>query len=165
MKTSLELKGRWWYRLLEVVFFTLLIGGSILAFTFTYWLKGPQTIVDHKISCNFGNKSEFYAFRDKGITTDPWDPSATTEQLQIACGISYAEAMSLLEKSWDTEAAGEEDTQPALFDSSIVDYKGGNSTATGIFWGLLAVLLTAAFFEVIRRNFNYVVFGSFRLRE
>jgi hypothetical protein len=161
MRTLAELREKRWYLLLEVIYFSFLMGASLLSFIIPYLDNKPQLVADYEIKCNFGNMSTFYAVRDGGISINLTSPHDSNGELQLACGISYDMAMSLLEKELSENLAGRNVEAPRLFEMNPVYYVGTGNTMRGIGTGVLNFLVTLFVFELVRRIFYRIALGSF----
>ncbi len=99
--TISDLRQRWWYRLIKVLFIFIHISISILTFYFTYQINLPKIFNDFKVTCIYGHKGTFFAFRDKQIYISPLEVERIStnstmsdlkkEELISACGMSKAE--------------------------------------------------------------------------
>lgn len=166
MKTIKWLNEHWWYRLVKVVYLFLMISiFGIVVFVNTQQVGEYRD--DSKVVCNYGNKSTFLAYKDKGIYVY-YDFSTlrsklqsvltndTAEALQNACGISKAEM-----DSKQNDIFNGTDNGMRLFD--VTSEKVITFTYTSAFlWSLLSLVIILLVAEIIKRIFYYIVLGSVR---
>jgi hypothetical protein len=160
MKTISELEDKIWYRFLKVIFFTIFVSVSLVIVGSIYNGNRPEWIKDHIITCNYGNKTSFAAWNEKGILNVREDMSAipdyTKEIIQKACGISEKE----MEDKFDAILNNTDNGKP-LFSIVQGEVPTGNMLKA-ILFSLLGLLVALVVFELIKRVFYYIVLGNFR---
>jgi hypothetical protein len=163
MKTISELNSKWWYRLIKIVYILIFVVACGTALVISYSEVGSYQN-DHTVTCNYGNKSTFLAYKDKRIYVPFEDysislanlPENIKKEIQTACAISDAE----MKEKIDTYFNGTSDGKKLY---EIIDTKVVVATyLSATLWSLLSLLIIVAIFEVLRRAFYYVVLGALR---
>lgn len=157
-ETLTKLNNRWWYRLLKVIYVSVLIYTLIVSTAFAVADTKPEKLFDRnnsKIVCLDGNKNSF-SFKElglfKGSEIDP-------EDVVRWCNLTTSSPNS--EVSDFTNAAlrsGE------IRDSyqRIEREKTEGSWLLTTAYALITIIIILVLFEVIRRVFYYIFFGTFR---
>jgi hypothetical protein len=157
-KTISYLNSRAWYRLIKVFFISFFIIAVVISLITIYFANEPNQGTDYRVTCNYGNKTNFMLGRDKGIYL--WDADSTKwtdgERNQIiqACGISNVDILN-------TIVPLNSGLHPLpLYSISTVVFIV--TVAKIIGYSLLAILMIAFIFEVLKWAFYYIVLGSLR---
>lgn len=164
MKTTTELNNKIWYRLIKVIFIIAIVIASVLAIIINFDSVGNYQ-TDHQVSCNYGNKSTFLAYKDKEIYISSLEEYSrslanlsdnTKEQLKSACEISEEEMNAKLDALFNGKDDGKK-----LYD--ITKTKIVTDTyLTATLWSLLSLIVIFIISEIIKRSFYYIVLGSIR---
>lgn len=166
MKTISELNSRWWYRLIKVLFLLLLVLIFLFSFAVVYTTYHVRNVSDYLVTCDYGNKKTFDAYKDAGIQILSFnlDGPATVgslndyerEAIQKACGITSSEAVQMLRNSLSGNSG-----IPSLFVIQPTTVTEG-STLSVVLFSALSLLIILITFEFIRRMFYYIVLGKIR---
>ena len=169
MKTIADLNNKWWYRLIKVIFIVVFIAVEIGAADSVYQNFKPYEEADYLVSCNYGNKAEFIAYKDREIFISIYDfdangnlePDYLREKIKNACGISKVEMNKIIDGVVKKIKAGEDAPTIKLFEIKVTTYTKNSWVGLAAFL-LMSAIAAAGIFEFIRQVFYYVVLGSFR---
>lgn len=163
MQTISELNKKIWYRFIKVIFILIITISSGLAVYINFDAVGSYQD-DHRITCNYGNKTNFLAYKDKNIylSLDYYLHGLvglsdnTKEKIQSICEISQEELTAKLDRIFKGN-----DNSKRLFD--ITKEKVITNTYwTAIIWSIISVLIILLIFEIIKRAFYYIVLGKIK---
>src|SRR3989339_203326 len=99
MKIVTELNSKIWYRLLKVILIIIITITVAIAIYENFDAVGSYQ-TDYTVTCNYGNKSSFLAYKDKEIYISSYEdytyslaklPDNTKEKLQSVCAMSEEE--------------------------------------------------------------------------
>ena len=164
MKTITDLNNKLWYRLIKVIFILIIATSAIIAIVVNFGEVGNYQN-DYSVSCNYGNKSTFLAYKDKEIYIPGYEdyteslaklPDSTKDQLKTACAISKEDISALLDSYMNGTNNGTK-----LYDltkTKIIT----DTYVTATLWSLLSLVIIFVISEIIKRAFYYVILGSIR---
>lgn len=164
MKTTAELNNKIWYRLVKVIFILVVAIASVLGVIINFDEVGNYQ-TDYSVTCNYGNKSTFLAYKDKEIYISSYEdyseslaklPDSTKEQLKSACEISKEEMTAKLDSYFNGTDDGKKIYD--LTETKVVT----DTYVTATLWSALTLLIIFIISEIIRRAFYYIVLGSIR---
>ena len=163
MKTISELNNQWWYRLMKVIYISLILFACVVSIVLNFGAVG-QYQTDHLVVCNYGNRSTFLAYKDENIYVPFGEdfsnslaklPKNINDQLRIACSISEEELTEKWSKMVETSDF------KMLF--TITETKVITTTyLSASIWSIVCILLIGFISEVIRRIFYYIVLGKIK---
>lgn len=183
MKTLTELNGKWWYRLIKILygitFFIVVIGSAIIV----YNKNGSYLASDWRVSCIYGNHESFNVFYDKGISTSDFDPNKAVpsnmdSQIKSVCNITQTDveraqkdANDRVVKNRTKNHCTSNDTEGIRgllcgISYSAETYKIWTTKVAiptpwkAMGYAALDIFFFLGFFEAIRRAFYYTVFGK-----
>lgn len=164
MKTITELNSKIWYRFLKVLFILLVIAVIGIAVAVAFSEVGSYQS-DFSVKCNYGNKSNFLAYKDKEIYISSYEDYSTSlaklsssakEELQSACGVSKEEINGLIQNYLKGTDEGK-----MLFELTPTRVPISTPVSASL-WSLLFTIVIIIIAEIIRRAFYYIVLGSIR---
>lgn len=163
MKTISDLNSKAWYRLLKVLSLIIMLIAGGVAVVISFSDVGSYQN-DYTVVCNYGNRSMFLAYKDKGMFIPYGDhseslaklPEIVKTQLRSECAITDEE----LNAKADRIVAGNDDSKK-LYDITPTKVIIG-TWKTAILWSLLSFTIIFVVFQIIRRAFYYIVLGSIR---
>jgi len=166
MKTIADLNGRWWYRLVKVIYIFLLFSWSIGTAIGIYFILEPKFDNENSyITCENG---ENYKLEENGIYLySPYIGIYDEMKIEELCSAPVKLTAEEYEQRYgEPPPSYYEKIKPVDFkplnppDYELVSiYTERNWFAT-IGYILLAILGWLLFFEIVRRVFYYVVLGS-----
>lgn len=165
MKTIYWLNEKLWYRLLKTIFVVVFILFILATVLFVGNETKPKTYEDFKITCNYGNKSSYFA-HDNGIFIDRnFNPlglgglsrlsDSAKERMSALCENTKDELIEVA-----TLVLSEQDPEP-LYKVEKEKYTEGNWLRFS-FYILFTLIILLILFEFIRRSFYYVIFGTIK---
>ncbi len=183
MKSLADLNGKWWYRLVKVLYGLAFIIVALLSAGIVYQETASHFAADWKITCEYGNYSTFNALHDKDISISNYDPDkavpdAMDAQIKTACAITQTDVQAAQEKAATDDAAARSKCANDGTEWGNVFYCNTTYAATTYQIGptrvlvhtpwaaagytLLDILIVLGIFEIGRRAFYYIALGKIR---
>lgn len=162
--TIAYLVSKVWYRFIKVVFLLIFILAVILGCCLSYDSYRTRQVDDYLVTCQYGNKTSFAAWDEKGIYLSDYDltnglssiPDGTKAKIMKSCEISEAEIDNFVSVLQENDGF-----VPDLYRISKTKIEKGG-TARIVEYSLIYIFIISLVFEVIRRAFYYIALGTIR---
>jgi hypothetical protein len=164
VKTISYLNDKTWYRLVKLLFilFFLVVFSFVVVIIFSELWRNTLDIPNSRVVCQYGNEKQFtlkeiFKGKDMPVTIpDVFDmidsKSKSNETILNACSITKK---TIPKKHYDAP----DSFKPLPY---RIEKQTKNNIGLLLIYSILTLIITAIVFEILRRSFYYVYFGSIK---